>query len=210
MVKILLADDDPLTTAGIKLLLSDTHYQVVSEVRDGATALQELPRARPDLLLLDFEMPERSGLDVLRTLRERGDRRPIVLLTGRIPDRRVYEALQIGLNGLVIKASAPQHLLTCLDAVVQGRRWIDHEILQRAMEISLNAEDEGAHPLAMLSQRERSVAFLVVRGLRNREIASELGIGEGTVKVHLHNIFEKLGVTSRTELAIVAAKGEGD
>ena len=208
MTRIFLADDDPLTREGVKLLLSRSNYEVVGEAENGAAALELFPAARPDLLLLDFDMPERSGFEVLRTLRERGDRRPVVLLTGRISDERVYQALQTGLNGLVIKASAMQQLLTCLDSVVAGRRWIDHDILQRAMDFSLSAQDGSAEagPLAALSTRERSIASLIVRGLKNREIAAELGIGEGTVKVHLHNIFEKLGVANRTELALLAAK----
>ncbi|HZF95358.1 MAG TPA: response regulator transcription factor [Allosphingosinicella sp.] len=210
MTRIFLADDDPLTREGVKLLLSRSNYEVVGEAENGAATLELIPAARPDLLLLDFDMPERSGFEVLRTLRERGDKRPVILLTGRMSDERVYQALQIGLNGLVIKASAMQQLLTCLDAVVAGRRWIDHDILQRAMDFSLSAQDGSAEagPLAALSTRERSVASLIVRGLKNRDIAAELGIGEGTVKVHLHNIFEKLGVANRTELALLAAKAE--
>jgi two-component system nitrate/nitrite response regulator NarP len=210
VTRILLADDDPLTREGIKLLLSNSTYQVVGEAENGAEALALVPTARPDLLLLDFDMPERSGFEVLRTLRERGDKRPVVLLTGRIPDERVYQALQAGLNGLVIKAMAMKQLLTCLDSVLAGRRWIDHEILQRAMDFSLQAMDgAAAGPLAALSQRERAVADLVVRGLKNRDIAGELGIGEGTVKVHLHNIFEKVGVSSRTELALLVSRSGG-
>jgi two-component system nitrate/nitrite response regulator NarP len=209
VTRILLADDDPLTREGIKLLLSTSLYQVVGEAENGAEALALVPTARPDLLLLDFDMPERSGFEVLRTLRERGDKRPVVLLTGRIPDERVYQALQAGLNGLVIKGMAMQQLLTCLDSVMAGRRWIDHEILQRAMDFSLAAQDgAGAGPLAALSQRERSVADLVVRGLKNRDIAAELGIGEGTVKVHLRNAFEKLGVATRTELALLVSRSQ--
>jgi two-component system nitrate/nitrite response regulator NarP len=209
MVRVLLADDDPLTREGIKLLLSNSNYQVVGEADNGAHALELVPKVRADLLLLDFDMPERSGFEVLRTLRERGDKKPVVLLTGRMSDQRVYEALQTGLNGLVIKSMAMQQLLTCLDAVTAGRRWIDHDILQKAMDFSLaRGEGAGAGPLSSLSQRERSIAGLVVRGLRNKEIAAELGIGEGTVKVHLHNIFEKLGVANRTELALLAAKAE--
>jgi two-component system nitrate/nitrite response regulator NarP len=207
MYRILLADDDPLTRAGIKMLLSDTAFEVVCEVSNGASVLEELPKARPDLLLLDFDMPERNGVEVLQTLRERNDERGVILLTGRIPDRRVYEAMQIGLNGLVIKASAPQNLVTCLEAVAAGRRWIDHEILQRAMEISLSPE--AGDPFAALTARERAIAALVVRGLRNQEVASELGIGESTVKVHLHNIFRKLDISSRTEL-VIAATGPTD
>ncbi|HZG46928.1 MAG TPA: response regulator transcription factor [Allosphingosinicella sp.] len=208
MTKILLADDDPLTREGIKLLLSSHSYKVVAEAANGSEALELAPTARPDLFLLDFDMPERSGLDVLRTLRGRGDKRPVVLLTGRMSHERVYDALQTGLNGLVIKALAMQQLLTCLDTVTKGRRWIDHEILQKAMDFSLAREEgAGAGPLASLSPRERAVAGLILRGLRNKQIAAELRIGEGTVKAHLHNIFEKLGVASRTELALLAGKG---
>jgi two-component system, NarL family, nitrate/nitrite response regulator NarL len=206
VTKLLIAEDDPLTLEGIKVLLGGTFFEIVDTVNDGEAVLERLPRARPDILLLDFDMPKRNGLDVLRTLRERGDKRPVVLLTGSMSDRRVYEALQVGLNGLVLKSAAPKNLLTCLEAVVQGRRWIEHDVLQRAMEISLNPDVDKADPLQPLSKRERAIVGLVLQGLRNKQIAAELGIAEGTVKVHLNKIFEKLGVASRTELALLAVK----
>lgn len=206
MSRILIAEDDPLTLEGIKLLLSATLHQVVGTVDNGSALLEQLPAIRADLLLLDFDMPERTGLDVLRTLRERGDQRPIVLLTGSMSDKRVYEALQLGLNGLVIKSRAPRDLITCLDGVLAGRRWIDHDVLQRVMELSFNPQAGTTDPLAPLSKRERAIVGLLLQGLRNKEIADELGIGEGTVKVHLHNVFEKLGVSSRMELALLASR----
>ncbi len=204
-MKILIAEDDPLTLEGIKLLLARTNHEIVATASDGEAVLEALPTKRPELLLLDFDMPRRSGLDVLRTLRERGDRRPVVLLTGSISDRRVYEALQHGLEGLVIKSAAPRDLLTCLDSVAQGRRWIDHEVLHRTMELSLRGEAAG-NPLQSLTSRERAVVGLLLQGLRNKEVAAELGIGEGTVKVHLHKAYEKLGVSSRMELALLVSK----
>ena len=206
MTKFLLADDDPLTLAGIELLMAGSNYKVVAKATNGQALLDQLAAARPELIVMDFDMPGQNGLEVLRILRERGDKRPIVMLTGRIGDKRAFEALQLGLTGLVIKAAAPVDLLICLDAVVQGRRWIDHGVLQRAMEISLAPAGAEADPLGSLSKRERAVLGLVLQGLRNREIAAQLGIGEGTVKVHLHNMFEKLEVGSRTELAIKAAR----
>ena len=117
MPKVLIAEDDPLTLSGIELLLANTNYQVAAAVNDGAAVLDQLPTARPDILVLDVDMPERSGLDILRTLRSRGDQRPVVILTARINDRKAFEALQLGVNGLVIKSAAPRDLLTCLDAV---------------------------------------------------------------------------------------------
>jgi two-component system nitrate/nitrite response regulator NarP len=205
----MIAEDDPLTLEGIKLLLSASIHEVVGTVADGGLLLDQLPAIRPDLVLLDFDMPERTGLDVLRTLRGRADLRPVVLLTGSMSDKRVYEALQLGLNGLVVKAMAPRDLLTCLEAVLAGRRWIDHEVLQRVMDLSINPDAGVTDPLAPLSKRERAIVGLLLQGLRNKEIAAELRIGEGTVKVHLHNVFEKLGVSSRMELALLAARAEG-
>lgn len=203
MTRVLVADDDPLTAAGIEALLANSNFQIVASVRTGKDVLETLGTTRPDILVLDIRMPERSGLDVLRTLRGRGDTRPIVLLTGSIDDQGAREAMDLGVNGVVIKASAPRDLPVCLETVVQGRRWFDQEVMQRVME---RVHSPGARdPLEQLSARERGIVSLVRRGLRNKEIAEELGLTEGTVKVHLHKIFEKLGVHSRTELILLGA-----
>lgn len=206
MAKILVAEDDPLTLAGISLLLDNSNFEVVAAVHTGAAALEALPSARPDMLVLDQNMPERTGLDVLRTLRNRGDQRPIILLTGSINDSASHEAMQLGVNGIVIKATAPRDLLTCLETVAQGRRWLDQDVMQRAMDRAMSPMAKD--PLAALSGRERAVMSLVQRGLRNKEIADELGLTEGTVKVHLHRVFEKLGVRSRTDLILLAQESE--
>ncbi len=203
MTKVLVADDDPLTMAGIIALLDKTNFDVVATVNTGAAVLDTLPSARPDLLILDNGMPERSGLDVLRTLRSRGDPRPVVLLTGGLNDELAREAIQLSVNGIVIKATAPRDLLTCLESVVQGRRWLDQDVMQRVMEQAMSP-DAPRDPFEVLSGRERAVASLARRGLRNKEIADELGLTEGTVKVHLHKVFDKLSIRGRTELILLA------
>lgn len=203
MTKVLVADDDPLTMAGITTLLDKTNFTVVATVNTGAAVLDALPGARPELLILDNDMPERSGLDVLRTLRSKGDDRPVVLLTSRLNDELAREAVKLSVNGIVIKSTAPRDLLVCLESVVQGRRWIDQEVMQRVMEQAMSP-DAPRDPFDALSARERAVASLVQRGLRNKEVASELGLTEGTVKVHLHKVFDKLGIRGRTELILLA------
>lgn len=208
MTKVLIADDDPLTMAGITTLLDKTNFTVVATVNTGAAVLDALPGARPELLILDNDMPERSGLDVLRTLRSKGDDRPVVLLTSRLNDELAREAVKLSVNGIVIKSTAPRDLLVCLESVVQGRRWIDQEVMQRVMEQAMSP-DAPRDLFDALSARERAVASLVQRGLRNKEVASELGLTEGTVKVHLHKVFDKLGIRGRTEL-ILLAQGRGD
>lgn len=208
MTKVLVADDDPLTMAGITTLLDKTNFTVVATVNTGAAVLDALPGARPELLILDNDMPERSGLDVLRTLRSKGDDRPVVLLTSRLNDELAREAVKLSVNGIVIKSTAPRDLLVCLESIVQGRRWIDQEVMQRVMEQAMSP-DAPRDPFDALSARERAVASLVQRGLRNKEVASELGLTEGTVKVHLHKVFDKLGIRGRTEL-ILLAQERGD
>jgi two-component system nitrate/nitrite response regulator NarP len=205
---LLIADDHPIVIAGIKALLTGSDYQIVAVLSDGASVLEELPKARPDLLLLDLEMPQRSGLEVLRVLRSRGDMRPIVLLTGSIRSAAAIEAVQLGVNGVVLKDTAAESLLKCLDAVRSGGRWIDQSVLQHALTAALGDEPTGSGPFAALSKKERAVVSLVAQGLRNKEIAAELGVAEGTVKVHLHKIFDKVDVSSRFELALLAKEHE--
>ena len=207
MTRVLVAEDDPLTLSGISMLLDKTNFEVVATVNTGTAALDALPKARPDMLILDNSMPERTGLDVLRTLRHRGDNRSVILLTGGINDQATKEAMQLGVDGIVIKSTAPRDLLTCLETVVQGRRWLDQEVMQRAMQLAMSPEGPR-DPLEALSARERAVASLAQRGLRNKEIADELGLTEGTVKVHLHKVFEKLGLRGRTELILLAQDRE--
>jgi two-component system nitrate/nitrite response regulator NarP len=208
LTSILIADDHPIVIAGIKALLTGSEYQIVAVLSDGAAVLEELPKTRPELLLLDVEMPQRSGLEILRVLRSRGDMRPIVLLTGSIKSAAAIEAVQLGVNGVVLKDTAAESLLKCLDTVKSGGRWIDQSVLQHALTAALGEPSGSSGPFASLSRKERAVVSLVAQGLRNKEIAAELGVTEGTVKVHLHKIFEKVDVSSRFELALLAKAHE--
>jgi two-component system nitrate/nitrite response regulator NarL len=199
--RILLADDHPMIRTALEVLLRDTEYEIVGTAGTGEATLSEIERVRPDILLLDLQMPGGSGMDVLR--RTRAEKRPlkVILLTAAIDDSSLLEAKSLKVQGIVLKNSDPAYLLDCLDSVRHGRNWIDPELAEHAKQLAKTSRNHGRAPLA---PRERQLISFVRRGLRNREIAEQLSVTEGTVKVYLHAVFEKLGVSSRTELAIRA------
>ena len=142
------------------------------------------------------------GIAIAQTMRARGDKRPVVLLTAELEDDALIAAVKAGVNGIVLKDGAEDALLACLDAVAAGQRAVPAELLQRALDLSM--QGERRHPLDSLTPRERQIAEHVGRGMRNREIAAALAMSEGTVKVYLHTIYQKLGIENRTELALLA------
>ncbi len=164
-------------------------------------ALAEVEELQPDILLLDLQMPGGGGMEVLRRLSTTESAIRVILLTAAIDDASLMEAKALKVRGIVLKNSDPAYLLECLDQVRHGRRWFDPELVQRARR--LEEAHLGSSRIA-LAPRERQLIGFVRAGLRNREIAEELGVTEGTVKTYLHTIFEKLGISNRTELAIRA------
>jgi two-component system nitrate/nitrite response regulator NarP len=202
MTRVLIADDHPLMLSGIASVLLGTAYEAVALLNDGESVLEQLPLTRPDILILDINMPGRTGLEILRTLRSRGDSKPVVLLTAALRDGELVEALRLGVNGIMLKEGAQSLLTTCLDQVRAGGKWIDRSLLERGLELTLTGDGGSADPLSLLTPRERAIAGLIGKGMRNRDIAQELGLTEGTVKVWLHRIYEKVEVSNRTELAI--------
>jgi two-component system nitrate/nitrite response regulator NarP len=201
VTRILLADDHPMIRTAIEALLRDTGYEVVGTVGTGEDTLIEVERLEPDILLVDLQMPGGSGMDVIRTLKARSAKPRIVVLTAAIDDSSLMETRSLGVPGMVLKSSDPAYVLECLDRVRSGGSWIDPELSARIQELS---ETFGQIRRPALAPRERQLIRFVRQGLRNREIAKELGVKEGTVKVYLHAVFEKLGVSTRTELAVRA------
>ncbi|MEO7366032.1 MAG: response regulator transcription factor [Sphingomicrobium sp.] len=204
MSRILVADDHPMIRTALEALLRDTEFAIVGTARTGESTLREVERLLPDILLLDLQMPGGNGMDVLRRLRATKSKKPppkVVLLTAGIDDSALLEAKSLKVQGIVLKNSDPGYLLECLDHVRHGRAWMDPELTERARQLAKAPAGGGR---VGLTPRERQLIGFVRTGLRNREIAERLGVTEGTVKTYLHAIFEKLAVSSRTELAIRA------
>lgn len=200
MTRILLADDHPMIQAAVEAMLRGSDYKLVAKATSGNEALREIEEHDPEIVVLDIQMPDGSGLEVLRQLRSSGDNRKIVLLTASIDEAGFAEALSLKVDGVLLKTSDPALLIDCLDSVRAGDEWIDRELRAEA-ERGATARDRS-----ILSPRETELVNLVRQGLRNRDIADRLGITEGTVKVYLHSVFEKTGVANRTELAIRASE----
>lgn len=198
-MRLLLADDHPMIRAAIEVLLRGTGFELVGMAGTGETTLAEVERLKPDILLLDLQMPDGNGLDVLRRLKAARSPVRIVMLTAGIDDSALLEAKSLKVQGIVLKNSDPAFLLDCLESVRDGRSWFDPDLTKRARQLST-----GSGRRIPLAPRERQLIGFVRKGLRNREIAEQLGVTEGTVKVYLHAIFEKLAVGNRTELAIRA------
>jgi two-component system nitrate/nitrite response regulator NarP len=201
MTRVLIADDHPMIAAALDLLLRGSDYQLVGRARSGREALAQVAELDPDLLLLDVNMPDGSGIDVLRQLGDRENPPAVILLTAGMDDTQLLSADSLQPDGIVLKTSDPALLLECMDHVRARQNWVDPEITERTRRAK-----ERAALGPSLTPRERELIELVRRGLRNRDIAAELRVTEGTVKVYLHAIFDKLGVDNRTELAMRAAE----
>lgn len=208
MIPVLVADDHGFIRAGVEAVLRGSRFQVVAATASGEETLAAIATHDPAIVLLDINMPGMNGVQALEALRSKGDKRAVVLLTAGINDRQLLAVMRAGVEGIVYKDGAEGGLVDVLEKVHAGGRAIDSALLQRALDLSLSADTGG--PLERLNQRERRIARLVARGMRNRDIGTELGIGEGTVKVYLHAMYQKLGIENRTELALLAVNDPGE
>jgi two-component system, NarL family, nitrate/nitrite response regulator NarL len=201
MIRVLLVDDHPMIGAALEMLLRGSDYELLGRARSVAEAGRQLSGLKPDLVLLDVNLPDGSGLDVLGKVNRMRARPRVILLTAGMDEAQLLAAADLNPQGMVLKTSDPSLLTECMDAVVAGERWVDPEIADRTRRAQERADSAPA-----LTRRERELIELVRQGLRNRDIATELGVTEGTVKVYLHAIFDKLRVANRTELALRAAE----
>ncbi len=207
-IRLLIADDHPVVRIGLRnMLLSDHQFQVVAEARDGAEALALVKKLQPEILLLDLAMPNMPGMEALRELTSHETQTRTIVLTAKIDKLQILEALQLGARGVVLKDAAAEHLAACIRTVMQGQYWLEGRPVQNLVQVLRELTAQTAPPARKtygLTSRELEVVTLITEGCTNKDIATTFGISEETVKRHLTNIFNKLGVGNRLELALFA------
>lgn len=207
-IKLVLLDDHPLVLNGLQQLFStDPELNVLASCTDGEMAIEIVARQQPDILLLDLKMPKMDGLKVLRELHKLNQHPKVVLLTAALDEDEVLEAIQLGVRGVVLKEMAPALLIQCIKKVHAGGEWIEKNSVSRALEKLLKRESDMQNLQKLthhLTPREIDLIRLVASGHSNKQIAEQRHISEGTVKVHLHNIFDKLKIKSRVALTLYA------
>lgn len=197
--RVLVADDHPLLLRGLSDLLQATEdVDLIAATTSGPRALSIIRESQPEIAILDVMMPDVGGMDILRTIHERALPVRVIFLTATMRGPQVAEAIELGVWGILLKDYAADSLVDCLRQVAAGRKWLPAELVARATQ---SCESDPAAALARLTSREREISELVCRGLSNRSIATAVGSSEGTVSIHLHNVYRKLGIGSRTTLA---------
>lgn len=208
-IHILIADDHPIFRDGLRRLLeAEPGLKVIGEACDGAEAVIMARQLKPDIMLLDLAMPRHPGLEALRELGSGQQSVRVILLTAAAEKQQIVEALQLGARGVVLKDSATQLLLKAIHTVMSGEYWVGREsvsnLVQYLRTLIQSTGEEARQRKFGLTPRELEIVSAVVAGYANKEIAEYFKISEDTVKHHLSNIFDKLGVSTRLELALFA------
>src|SRR6266480_285396 len=209
-IRILIADDHAIFRDGLrKLLESEPGLAVVGEAVNGEEVVNLASHVNADIILLDLAMPVRSGLDALRALSEPPHAARVILLTAAIERDQIVEALQLGARGIVLKESATQILLKAIRHVMDGEVWVGRESVNDLLQLLKDLKEPAAPRRKEkfgLTPRELDIVSAIVAGSSNRTIATQFSISEQTVKNHLSSIFDKMGVSTRLELALKAVK----
>jgi DNA-binding NarL/FixJ family response regulator len=208
-ISVAIADDHAIFRDGLrKLLEAEGSFELVGEASDGIEAIDLVRRRMPDVLLLDLNMPRLAGLDALAELIRTTPDLRVIILAASVDRREIIKALRLGARGIVLKSAATELLYRCIQAVVAGEVWVGRDSVPEFIDALEEFDTPQRAPrgsLANLTERERQIVAAIVGGASNRDVAHELSVSEQTVKNHLSRIFEKCGVSNRTELAVLAA-----
>ena len=211
-IRVVIADDHPIVREGLRKLLSlEDDINVVGEAADGRELVERMEEFKPDVILLDLRMPNLDGLGALQTLQHTGQKARVIILTASEDKNEFVQAMKLGCSGIVLKQTAPDLIVKSIRKVYAGEIWLDSHTtaaVMRQFASPLDAAGQGGstkvRERSPLSAREREIVALVAQGYKNKEMAEKMFISEQTVKNHLHNIFDKLGVSDRLELALYA------
>src|ERR1700733_11971226 len=209
-IRILVVDDHAVVREGLRAFLAlQEGFEIVGEAADGDEALERAAELDPDVILMDLVMPERDGVSAMRELRQRSSLSRVIVLTSFLDDDRLLPAIQAGAAGYLLKNSQPAQLARAVRAAHAGETIIDPTAAARLVR-ALSDQDQrrrgGGGALDQLTARERDVLALIAGGRSNKRIALELGISEKTVKAHVGHVLAKLGVTDRTQAAVLAVE----
>jgi RNA polymerase sigma factor (sigma-70 family) len=204
-ISIVVADDHPVVLHGLAdVLRANSDMNVVAVCSDGATALEAIRKWSPNVAVLDILMPGLTGLDVLARIVADGLATKVVFLTATASDAQLVRAVSDGAQAIVLKEEALSELVQCIRAVAEGRVWLPLAVINAALEREAKRRSKSQILTQLLTIRERQVVLLIADGLSNKEVGRRLQVSEGTVKIHLHNIYQKLQVNNRTALATLA------
>lgn len=207
-IKVMLADDHVLMREGIRQLLEfDGSIEVIGEANDGIECLKKLPEINPQVLLLDINMPKKNGIEVLKEIRDKNIEVKVLVLTVHDEIEYLLEAIDIGVDGYIMKDSESTELKKAIDAIINGETYIQPKLIP-ALNSKLITRDEDKSKIESLTSRELEVLVQVANGMFNKEIALSLDISERTVKNHVSNIFKKINVSDRTQAAVFAIKND--
>ena len=205
-IKIMIADDHSMIREGLKNLLElDGDIQVLAEAVDGEDCLNKLQVVKPDVLLLDINMPKKNGLEVLKSLKSKKSKLKVLVLTVHNEIEYLMKAVDIGVNGYVLKDSESAELKKAIFTVAEGESYIQPSLIP-ALNAKMIETNKDAEKIKSLTKRELDVLKLLAVGMYNKEVGKRLEISERTVKNHVSNIFKKLGVTDRTQAAVFAIR----
>jgi len=207
LMRILLIDDHALFRIGLRELLERRGLDVVDAVGDCEKGIELVLEKQPDVVLLDMRMPQMSGLDVLQVLREKGQQMPVVILTTSRVETDVIASLQCGAQGYLLKDMEPDDLIRSLNDIVAGETVVANELtMVLARAVRGDKPDKNESAMDQLTPREQEILCLLAEGQSNKVIARNLGISDGTVKLHVKAILRKLDVHSRVEAAVIAVE----
>lgn len=207
-INVMLADDHILMREGIRQLLEfDGSISVIAEASDGEECLMQLLKTKPDVLLLDINMPKKTGIEVLEEIKKRNIDVKVLILTVHNETEYLIKAVDIGVDGYILKDSESAELKKAINAVISGESYIQPSLIP-ALNSRLISRDADKDKIESLTKRELEVLVQVANGMFNKEIATSLNISERTVKNHISNIFKKIDVSDRTQAAVFAIKND--